>query len=125
MLVWKRALGLGVLAWLVPFLLSFALSTLRQTSAALFATVMFLAVVVTSGALLVYYFRRRTVHLREAFLVGILWMAVSLLLDCPVFLHGPLRMTPLRYFSEIGLVYLVFPAQAVMAALLAKHESIK
>jgi hypothetical protein len=125
MFPWKPAFGLGVLAWLVPFLLSFALAPLRQTNAAMFTTVMFLVLVITSGALLVYFFRRRPVRLRVAVLVGAFWMVISLALDYPIFSRGPMRMSTLGYFSEIGLAYLVFPVLAVVAALLAKHEAIK
>ena len=125
MFPWRPAFGLGVLAWLVPFLLSLALSPLRQANAAMFTTVMFLILVVTSGALLVYFFRRRPVRLRVAVLVGAFWMVISLALDSLVFSRGPMRMSALAYFSEIGLAYLVFPALALVAALLAKHEAIK
>jgi hypothetical protein len=37
-----------------------------------------------------------------------------------MFAFGPMKMTPLGYYSEIGLVYLTFPVFAILAARLAK-----
>ncbi len=37
-----------------------------------------------------------------------------------MFAFGPMKMTPLAYYSQIGLVYLTFPIFAVLAARLAK-----
>jgi hypothetical protein len=45
---------------------------------------------------------------------------MNLVFDYPMFAYGPMKMTALGYYSEIGLVYLTFPAFAVLAARLAK-----
>jgi hypothetical protein len=37
-----------------------------------------------------------------------------------MFAYGPMKMTALGYYSEIGLVYLTFPIFAMMAARLAR-----
>jgi len=115
-----RAIGIGLLSWLIPFVAGFAAFPLKKTNAPLFSTVMYLVVLITAGVLLHLYFRKRSVSVREAGLVGILWMAINLILDYPMFAFGPMKMTPLGYYSEIGLVYLTFPVFAILAARLAK-----
>jgi hypothetical protein len=45
---------------------------------------------------------------------------MNLIFDFPMFAFGPMRMTALAYYSEIGLAYLAFPAFAFLAARLAK-----
>jgi hypothetical protein len=120
MIAWTRTLWIGFLSWLIPFLISFFAFRLKKSNAPLFSTVMFLVVLATAGALLNLYFRKRSVSVGEAALVGALWMIMNLILDYPMFAYGPMKMTPLGYYSEIGLVYLTFPMFALLAAWLAK-----
>jgi uncharacterized membrane protein YpjA len=122
MILWKRALLLGFLSWLIPFLISFLVFPLKRSNAPLFATVMTLVVLLTAGVLLRSYFRSRTVAPPEALLVGVLWFVCNLVLDYPLFSHGPMRMTMLNYYSEIGLDYLIFPFFAFGAARLAGSQ---
>jgi len=120
MIAWTRAIWIGFFSWLIPFVVAFAMYPLKKANAPLFSTLMYLVELVTAGALLHLYFRKRTVPVREASLVGTLWMAINLILDYPMFAFGPMKMIPLGYYSEIGLVYLTFPVFAILAARLAK-----
>jgi hypothetical protein len=45
---------------------------------------------------------------------------MNLAFDYPNFAFGPMKMTPLASYSEIGLVYLTFPVFGLMAARLAR-----
>ena len=54
---WKRALGLGMVSWLAPFLGGFAAFPLKSANAPLFDTAMALIVVVTAALLTRRYFR--------------------------------------------------------------------
>ena len=120
MVAWTRIVWIGLLSWLIPFLVSFLAFPLKKINAPLFSTVMYLMVLVTAGALLRFYFHKRTVSVREALVVGTVWLAINLVMDYPMFAYGPMRMTAFRYYSEIGLVYLTFPMFAILAARLAK-----
>jgi hypothetical protein len=120
MVLWKRAVLLGILSWLIPFVISFLAMHLRKSNAPLFSTLMYLVVLLAAGALLARYFRDRPVLVREALIVGTLWFVMNLIFDFPMFAFGPMRMTALAYYSEIGLAYLAFPAFAFLAARLAK-----
>ena len=120
MILWKRALVLGFLSWLAPLAISFPLFPLKQTNAPLFETLMGLVTLLTAGILLGRYFRGQPVSVREAVLVGALWLCMNLALDYPMFSQGPMRMTAQAYYSEIGLCYLAFPAFALCAARMAR-----
>jgi len=119
MILWKRAVLLGVISWLIPFVVSFILFPLKQ-NAPLFSTLMGLVVLLTGAALLHRYFRNRSVSVNEAVLVGMLWLVLNLSFDYPMFNFGPMKMTAWSYYSEIGLSYLMFPAFAFGAARLAR-----
>jgi hypothetical protein len=118
---WKRAVLLGLLSWLIPFAVSLFAFPLKKQNAALFATLMFLVVLIVAGALLDRYFGRRPVPLREAGFVGALWLAINIVCDYPLFAYGPMKMTAPGYYSEIGLVYLTYPIFALLAARLARR----
>ncbi len=120
MITWTRAVWIGFLSWLIPFVVGFAAFPVKKINAPLFSTIMYLVVLATAGSLLHFYFRNRIVSVREAGLVGVLWTAINLILDYPMFAFGPMKMTPLGYCSEIGLVYFTFPVFAILAARLAK-----
>ena len=120
MILWKRAAFLGFLSWLIPFAISFILFPVKNSNAPLFGTLMDLVVLLAAGALLARYFRNRPVSVREAILVGALWFFMNLVFDYPMFAYGPMQMTAPRYYSEIGLAYLTFPAFAFWAARLVK-----
>ena len=120
MILWKRAAWLGMASWLIPFALGFVLFPVKKSNPPLFGTLMNLAVLLTAGALLARYFRDRPARLREAVLVGTLWLFANLVFDYPMFAYGPMRMTAQAYYSEIGLAYLAFPAFAFSAARMVK-----
>jgi len=121
MKVWARAVLLGLLSWLIPFLLGFVLFPLKRVNAPLFTTLMYLVVLVTAGLLLAWYFRKRPLTPHEAVVVGALWLVINLICDFPMFAFGPAKMTPASYYSEIGIAYATFPLFALLAARLARH----
>jgi uncharacterized membrane protein YpjA len=122
MLRWRRALVLGLLSWVIPFLVSFLVFPVKKSNAPLFSTVMTLVVVLTAGVLFPVYFRERAATVSKAVLVGVLWFGINLILDYPMFAYGPMKMSVAKYYSEIGLSYLIFPAFAFGAARLARAQ---
>ena len=120
MAYWKRAVFLGLLSWMIPFAVSFVGFPIKHSNAPLFETLMSLVVLLTAGGLLTFYFRARKVSIGEAGVVGTLWLMMNLVFDYPMFAYGPMKMTALGYYSEIGLVYLIFPAFALLAARLVR-----
>ena len=116
-----RAVLLGFFGWFIPFAASFLLFPVRRANAPLFATIMYLVLLLTAGALFSLYFRGRILRPAEAMLVGFLWLVMSLGFDFPLFAFGPMKMTAIAYYSEVGLVYLTFPVFALLAASLAKR----
>jgi hypothetical protein len=118
-----RAVLLGLLSWLIPFVTGFALFPVKRLNVPLFTTLMYLVVLVTAGGLLLWYFRKRVVSGREATLVGSLWLAINLVFDFPMFAFGAMKMTAVEYYSEIGLVYLTFPLFGLLAAQLARTKA--
>jgi len=120
MIAWKRAVLLGLASWAIPFAFSFLVIPLKKSNAPMFETMMALAVLVVAGALFRHYFRGRAVSAGEALPVGLLWLAINLAMDYPMFAYGPMKMQVWAYYSEIGLAYLTFPVFGFWAARLGR-----
>ena len=107
---WRRAVWLGLLVWLVPFVVSFALAPVRASWRPLFESIMPVvvsAVVVACG--LRYLRKAFRVSIGEGLALGILWLAISVLIDLPLMLSPPIRMPAVEYAADIGLTYLMMP----------------
>jgi hypothetical protein len=100
MIAWKRAVPLGFLSWLIPFMISFLIFPLKRTNAPLFGALMGLIVLFTAGALLNVYFRKTPLTVGEAVVTGGLWFAMNLAFDYPMFAYGPMRMTASAYIRK-------------------------
>jgi uncharacterized membrane protein YpjA len=122
MLRWGRVLLLGFLSWLIPFVVSFVVFPLKKTNSPLFSTLMTLVVILTAGILFPICFRGRRALVFETVLVGLLWVGINLVLDYPMFAYGPMKMTAAKYYSEIGLSYLIYPAFGFGAAWLVRSQ---
>ncbi len=107
---WRKALGYGVLVWLVPFVVAMAIYKVRQNDRILFESIMPVAVVVATVLFAVLYMsgtpRRQA---REGLLLGVLWLAMCIAIDQPFFMAGPMQMSFVDYVKDIGLTYVMIP----------------
>jgi len=94
MIQWKRAALFGMLSWVIPFILSIVLFSLKKPNAPLYIGLMNLVGLLTAAVLLSVYFRGRAVLGREAVLVALLWLAMNLALDYPFFSSAPCGWRP-------------------------------
>src|SRR5690349_11790256 len=83
---WRLLIGLGFMSWLIRIVFAFPVFPLKRPSAALFDTVMALAVVATASWLGRQYFRGNgRPRVGEAVLLGLVWLAINLVMDYPMF----------------------------------------
>jgi hypothetical protein len=104
-------LGLGVIAWLAPFVVGFLAFPLRESARPLFESIMAIAVTATAVVLgLAYFGRHEGGRIREGLLVGLIWFAICVLIDAPLMLvGGPMKMSLGAYMADIGLTYVCIP----------------
>ncbi len=116
-----KALLLGLVVWLVPFSVSVVVSPLHAPRRALFESIMAVSVCATAVLCGLHYLKRiDRVSVRDGVIVGLLWLAMSVLIDLPLFSWGPMKRTLGEYFADIGLTYLAIP---VITAGLARSAS--
>jgi len=107
---WRRALLLGLLVWLVPFLVAFAAFPLKSKNYPLFESIMPVALAAIVVRCALWYFRKvDRVTAREGLLLGGLWMLMSIVIDLPLMLSPPMNYTVAQYFVDVGLTYLLMP----------------
>jgi hypothetical protein len=113
----KKAAGLflfGFLSWLTTFSGAMILSGLREAQRPLFETLMGPVLVSSTAAFTLLYFRRVTSrYLQEAALLGVAFVVCNIVLDLPMFLEGPMKMSLAVYLKDIGLAYLSMPIIAL------------
>ncbi|NIN09957.1 MAG: hypothetical protein GTN62_00940 [Gemmatimonadales bacterium] len=123
----RRALLFGFVIWVVPFVVAFIVFPLRESWRALFESIMPVVVTLAAVTCGVLYFRRVEARfVREGLAVGILWLAISVVIDLPLMLTGPMEMTVVEYAADIGLTYLIIPAVAMgYGVLLAETKTLQ
>lgn len=118
---WKRAVGLGVLMWLIAFVVSFAVFPFHDSARPLFESIMAVTVAASASVLGLRYVRLG-IPVNEGVRVGIVWLAICVLIDAPLMLlRGPMQMTLAAYMADIGLTYALIPV--VTWALAAAYQA--
>lgn len=106
----KKALIFGFLVWMIPFAVGFMAFSLRESNRPLFESIM--PVVLTGCAVLfsVFYFKKtQSASATEGLKLGLIWLAISLIIDLLMFMQGPTKMPLGDYITDIGLTYLIIP----------------
>lgn len=109
----------GFLIWLIPFIIAFIIFPLRENDRPLFESIM--PVVVTLSVVVftnIYFNKVGASFLKEGVLLGVIWFLISVAIDILMFSSGPMKMTMVDYFKDIGLTYLIIPIVTIGAGFL-------
>jgi hypothetical protein len=58
---------------------------------------------------LVYLRKLSSVTIKDGVFVGLLWWAMSVAIDLPLMLSGPIKMSFVDYMADIGFTYAMIP----------------
>jgi len=110
----RWALVFGFLIWLIPFTISILIFPLRTSNRALFESIMPVVVTLCAVVFSILYFRKlEEGFIREGILLGVIWFAISIVIDLLMFMWGPMKMTFAEYMMDIGLTYLIIPTVTI------------
>lgn len=109
---WKKALGYGLVTWIIPFAVAipfYGADGNVRVDIHLFKSIMIVLATLVGCVLLVKYFKGVTQeYVKTGCRIGSLWFALNILLDVLILL--PLSgMSFGDYFAQIGLRYLMIP----------------
>ena len=110
---YTRALLYGLGVWVIPFAVAMFIFPLRANERPLFESVM--PVVVAAATVFFayrYLSRSQGTGWREGVQLGMVFLAVSLVIDLLMFSWGPMKMSFVDYVKDIGLTYLLMPVIA-------------
>ena len=119
----RRIALLGVLSWLLPFVLSFLF--FDQSGQLTVPRTLFKSLMVVAGGgigvgLLVMAFRHIEASFQSGATIGCYWLVLNLVLDMVVLI--PMSgMAFSEYFYDIGLRYFLLPIIAVAMGVVAQH----
>jgi hypothetical protein len=104
-----KLIGFGFLIWLIPFLVSFVVFPLRDSTRALFESIMSVMLVLAVLIFSSLYFKKvEKESIKEGVIAGALWFVISLIIDLMLFLpESPMQMTLAEYMMDIGLTYFI------------------
>ena len=108
---WGKAIGIGCLVWLVPFVVAFMIFPIHDSNRPLFESIMAVAVTGSAVGFGIWYLKNISRNvIKESINLGILWLLISVLIDAPLMLlGGPMKMGLGQYFGDIGVTYLCIP----------------
>ncbi len=114
----------GILLWLIPFIVAFIAFPTKTFFPPFFETIMAVTVTLCVVIFAVLYFKRVTADfVRAGVTIGMIWFAISILIDLPLFLlGGPMQMSFPNYMMDIGLTYLIYPTVTIGFGYLLAHK---
>ena len=120
----KWAILFGFLIWLIPFMVSVAIFPLRTSDRPLFESIMPVVVTLCAVVFSVLYFKKiQSWFMRESVIVGITWLALSIVIDLVLFMQGPMKMDIWDYVKDIGLTYLIIPIVTIGDGYLLRRKA--
>ena len=106
----KLALAYGFLDWLIPFATAFAIFPIHGSDRIFFESIMPVVGVFSAVVFAVLYGRQVKGIVLEVWVrLGILWLLISVAVDLLMFSWGPMKMSLVDYFKDIGFTYLAIP----------------
>jgi hypothetical protein len=109
-----REIGFAFLSWLVPFVVSVGIFSLKKSHPPLFDCLMGVTLT-TSTVLLGYIYLRRSIGkwLAQGTRIGLIWMIANWALDGLMFSSGPMKMSLGQYVMDIGVAYFAIPVVTI------------
>jgi hypothetical protein len=108
----KKALLFGFLVWVIPFIVAILIFPVRSLDRPFFESIMPVVLTLCVVIFAIFYFNNVTRRqLREGILLGIVWLAISLVFDLIMFMPAtPMHMSLVDYGKDIGLTYVLIPS---------------
>lgn len=105
-----RLVAYGFLVWLIPFAVAAILLPARIEWRDLFESIMAVTLALTITLLAFDHLRRIPADPAMAGLItGLVWMAISIVIDLPLMLSPFIGMSLGEYVADIGVTYLMMP----------------
>ena len=116
-----KSLLYGLLLWAVIFAAAIFIFPLKSGNYPFFETLISIFLCLFTVIASIMYFRQTELNLKNALSAGLIWMAVNIIIDVPLFSYGPMKKSLIDYFKDIGFTYLIIPIITSGIALAARN----
>lgn len=116
----KKAILFGFLIWLIAFAISFLIYPIHESNRPLFEAIMPIVLSVLTSFFSYKYLKIvKDSFVKEAILLGAVFILVNWIIDIPLMLSpSPMQMTFSDYFQDIGITYfMMLPITVAMGYL--------
>jgi hypothetical protein len=122
--IWKMLL-FGFLVWLIPFVVAVAIFQIRNSDRPLFESIMPVVIAICVVLFSVLYFtKQKGKYLKDSIIMGLVWLAISIVIDLLMFMQGPMKMDFVDYVKDIGITYLMIPVITIGIGYLLEKKQI-
>jgi hypothetical protein len=119
---YRRAFVGALGVWAIPFVVAIAIFPLRASERPLFESIMPVALVAATCIFAYRFARSEPAFGRQGLLLGLIFLAVSIVIDLVMFSRGPMKMAPAEYVKDIAVTYLVIPIVTYGMSLTARRS---
>lgn len=117
-----KSLLFGFLLWASVFAAAMFIFPIRTSNYPFFETLISIFLCLFTVIAAILYFRQTELNVKSALTSGLIWMAVNIIIDVPLFSFGPMKRPLIDYFTDIGFTYLIIPVITTGIALAAKRN---
>lgn len=104
-----KIIGFGFIIWLIPTLATLSVTYLEAMN--YFDVVTSVSIAVTVIALTYLYFRDiHENYIKEGIISGVIWLAISIILDVVLIFLGVNKVSLMEYVIYIAPIYIIIPA---------------
>lgn len=115
----------GFLVWLIPFVVSILIYPLKISTTPFFESIMPVVLTITAVVFSYLYLKNIDMNfIKEGVIIGLAWLIISIAIDLPMFMWGPMQMTFTAYMMDIGTTYLIIPAITIGFGYLAEIKAL-
>lgn len=110
----KKAILNGFFIWVITLAAAMILYSIRNNDRIFFEAIIPVILMINVVTFTVDYFSKVTMNFaKEGWRLGIIFFFMNILLDCLVFMWGPMKMGFIDYIKDIGITYLCIPVVTI------------
>ena len=107
-----KIIVLGFIVWLIPTIITYITSF--TSGLYLFDIISALSIAITVIVFSYLYFKKVNSHyIREGFIIGVVWLLISIVLDIILVLMGITKLTLTQYAVFVAPSYIIIPAVTI------------
>lgn len=108
---------------MIPFVVAVLIYQVRNSDRPFFESIMPVVIVICVVFFSALYFRKQQgKYFKDGIITGLVWLAISIIIDLVMFMQGPMKMDFVDYIKDIGITYLMIPVITIGTGYLMEKQ---